>query len=365
MKLPVLALAALASLGSLATALSATAAESCCLGCQSPVVFPTRPRGPRTHIDYPTFGHVERLDPALDALVAADARLERLADGFNWSEGPVWLPGKGGVVFSDVPENKVFLWTEKKGLQVYLDPSGYTGHRLVFREPGSNGLATDDQGRLHLCQHGNRQIVRLEKDGSFTPVVQFYGGRKLNSPNDLVFNRRGDLYFTDPPYGLDGLNQSPLKELAFNGVYLRRASGEVILLTSSMTFPNGIALSPDEKTLYVNQSDSTQPIIRAFPVKADGTLGEGRVFFDAAPLAAQGRKGGPDGLKVDVTGHVFSTGPGGVLVISPEGRLLGILNTGEATANCGWGDDGSTLYITADRYFGRIRTKTFGHGFRK
>lgn len=353
------------ALACLAASLPVRGAESSRFDWNSRVAFPTQPRGPRTHIDYPALGQVERLKPALDAVIAPDARLERLDDGSTWSEGPTWLPWERGVVFSDVPNNKVFLWTEKKGRQDYLDPSGYTGRILTFREPGANGLATDDQGRLHLCQHGNRQIVRLEKDGSFTPVVQFYGFRKLNSPNDLVFNRRGDLYFTDPPYGLEGLDKSPLKELSFNGVYLRRTSGEVVLLNTSMTYPNGIALSPDEKTLYVSQSDSKNPVIRAFPVAPDGTLGDSRIFYDAAPLAAEGRKGGPDGLKVDVTGHLFATGPGGVLVLSPEGELLGILNTGEATANCCWGDDGSTLYITASKYFGRIRTRTFGHGFRK
>lgn len=355
-----------AATASLAALLPASAGgTSCCPDWKGPVLFPAQPRGPRTHVDYPAFGQVERMAPELDALIAPDARLERLADGFNWSEGPTWLPWERGVVFSDVPENKVYLWTEKKGLQLYLNPSGYTGQSLAFREQGSNGLTTDDQGRLYLCQHGNRQIARLEKNGSFTPVVQFYGWRKFNSPNDLVFSRRGDLYFTDPPYGLEGLDQSPLKEIAFNGVYVRRANGQVVLLNSSMSFPNGIALSPDEKTLYVNQSDPKAPIIKAFPVNDDGTLGEGRVFFDAGPLAAQGRKGLPDGLKVDVAGNLFATGPGGVLVVNPEGKLLGIINTGEATGNCCWGDDGSTLYITADMYFARIRTKTFGHGFRK
>lgn len=308
-------------------------------------------------------GFVERHDGALDSLIAPGTEMEKLAEGFNWSEGPTWLHRQKKVVFSDVPENIIYEWSEKDGLRTFLKPSGYTGTSIDFREQGSNGLTTDRSGNLVICQHGDRRISRHDGNGRFTPLATTYGLRKFNSPNDLVFDRRGNLYFTDPPYGLHGLNESPLKELMFNGVYLRRPSGEVVLLTREMTFPNGIALSPDEKTLYVNQSDSAKPVVMAFPVKADGTVGEGRVFFDAAPLAAKGLKGMPDGLKVDVQGNLWATGPGGVLVIAPDGHLLGILKTGEATGNCCWGDDGSTLYITADMYLLRIRTLTRGHGF--
>ena len=204
-----------------------------------------------------------------------------------------------------------------------------------------------------------------ERGRGFTPLVTMVDGRRFNSPNDLVYDRRGNLYFTDPPYGLKGGNDSDLKELVANGVYLLRSNGRVQLLTSSMTFPNGIALSPDERTLYVNQSDPKSPIIKAFPVRDDGTLGEGRVFFDTTRFAEKGYKGLPDGLKVDVYGNLFATGPGGVLVISPDGKAMGLLNTGEATGNCCWGDDGSTLYITADMYLLRIRTRTEGYGFRR
>lgn len=308
-------------------------------------------------------GFVERHDGALDSLIAPGTEMEKLAEGFNWSEGPTWLHRQKKVVFSDVPENIIYEWSEKDGLKTFLKPSGYTGSSLDFREQGSNGLTTDRSGNLVVCQHGDRRISRYDGNGHFTPLATTYGLRKFNSPNDLVFDRRGNLYFTDPPYGLHGLNESPLKELLFNGVYLRRTSGEVVLLTREMTFPNGIALSPDEKTLYVNQSDGAKPVVMAFPVKPDGTVGGGRVFFDAAPLAAKGLKGMPDGLKVDVKGNLWATGPGGVLVIAPDGHLLGILKTGEATGNCCWGDDGSTLYITADMYLLRIRTQTRGHGF--
>ena len=314
---------------------------------------------------HPIHGSVDRFDPALDALIAPGVHMERLASGFNWSEGPTWLPREKAVVFSDVPENVVYRWSERDGLSVYLKPSGYTGQALEFNEQGSNGLATDAAGRLVLCQHGDRRISRLERGGAFTPLASHFDNRRFNSPNDLVFDRRGNLYFTDPPYGLKGGNDGDAKELAFNGVYLLQPGGSVRLLTSSMTFPNGIALSPDERTLYVNQSDPKAPIIRAFPVRQDGTLGEGRIFFDTTHLMQTGGKGLPDGLKVDARGNVFATGPGGVLVLSPEGRLLGLLNTGEATGNCCWGDDGATLYITADMHLLRIRTRTTGHGFRR
>ena len=317
---------------------------------------PTRPA-------YPIHGSVERLDAGLDELIAPGVQMERLASGFNWSEGPTWLHREGAVVFSDVPENVIYRWSDRDGLTVYLKPSGYTGQALEFAEQGSNGLTTDAAGRLVVCQHGDRRISRYEAGRGFTPLASMVDGRRFNSPNDLVFDRRGNLYFTDPPYGLKGGNESELKELVANGVYLLRSNGRVQLLTSSMTFPNGIALSPDERTLYVNQSDPRSPVIKSFPVLADGTLGEGRVFHDTTRYAEKGYKGLPDGLKVDVKGNVFATAPGGVMVISPEGRLLGLLNTGEATGNCCWGDDGSTLYITADMHLVRIRTRTKGHGF--
>jgi gluconolactonase len=266
------------------------------------------------------------------------------------------------LFFSDVPRNVVFQWKEGAGTRDYLLPSGYTGKRARGGEPGSNGLTLDPQGRLVLCQHGDRQVARLEPGGRLTPLASYYLDRRFNSPNDLVYHSNGDLYFTDPPYGLEGGNKDLAKELLFNGVYLLRKSGEVVLLTADLTFPNGIALSPDEKTLYVAVSDQARPLVMAYGVKGDGTIENGRVFFDAAPLAP-GRKGLPDGMKVDVKGNVFATGPGGVLVLSPAGKHLGTIKPGEATANCAWGGDGSMLYLTADMYLCRIQTSTKGKGF--
>jgi gluconolactonase len=330
---------------------------------QKPAPAPKEaPAPPPAKKEYPTFGELERLDPEFDKLIPPTNKLEKLAGGFEWAEGPVWDPKTQTLLFSDVPRNVVFQWKEGEGTRDYLIPSGYTGARTRGGEPGSNGLTLDAEGRLVLCQHGDRQVARLEKDGRVTPLARYYRERRFNSPNDLAYHSNGDLYFTDPPYGLEGGNKDPGKELLFNGVYLLRKSGEVVLLTAELPFPNGIALSPDEKTLYVAVSDQARPLITAYGVKADGTIENGRVFFDAAPLAA-GRKGLPDGLKVDVKGNVFATGPGGVLVLSPAGRHLGTINPGEATANCAWGGDGSMLYLTADTYLCRIQTSTKGKGF--
>jgi len=228
------------------------------------------------------------------------------------------------------------------------------------REPGANGLVFDPGGRLVLCQHGDRRVARLEADGRFTTRADRYHGQRFNSPNDAVFKANGDLDFTDPPYGLRGRNEDPKKELPFNGVCRLAKDGTVTLLTREMTFPNGLAFAPDEETLYVANSDPNQAIWRAFDVRDDGTLGKGRVFFDATPMVPS-QKGLPDGIKVDRSGNLFATGPGGVLVFDPDGTLLGTLNTGVATANCGWGDDGSVLYITADRDLCRIRLTTRGY----
>ncbi len=314
-----------------------------------------------------TYGSVERLSPELDALLAPAAQMEKLAEGMHWSEGPTWLKRERALVFSDVPENKVYRWSDKDGLSLYLSPSGHTSHGEGFAEPGSNGLITDRAGRLILCQDGDRRISRLVKrdgvTGTYEPLVTLFDDRHFNSPNDVVFDHAGNLYFTDPPYGLTGRNQSPLKELMFNGVYLLRPGTAAILLTSKMTFPNGIGLSPDEKILYVTQSDPDAPVVMAHDVKADGTIDNGRVFFDARSLIRADRPGLPDGMKVDIRGNLWCTGPGGVLILSPTGKHLGTLRTGQPTGNCAWGDDGSTLYITSNHDLVRIHTLSKGLGF--
>lgn len=312
---------------------------------------------------YPWIGKIERHSGLVDKLLAPDAVIEKLASGFEWSEGPVWVKRGRYLLFSDVPNNIVYKWKHGVGTREFLYPSGYTGEQSRGGEPGSNGLTVDKRGDLILCQHGDRRVARLKSDGQFETIARYYKNRRFNSPNDLVYKSNGDLYFTDPPYGLVGNNKDPKKELNFNGVYKVNPEGEVTLLTSELSFPNGIAFSPDERTLYVAVSDPKRPVIVAYDVRDDGTVSGERVFFDAAELLKAGGKGLPDGLKVDMQGNLWATGPGGVLIISPDGQHLGTINTGEATANCAWGDDGSTLYITADMYLCRVKTLIKGFGY--
>jgi gluconolactonase len=307
---------------------------------------------------------IERLDPSLDRLISPDASVEIVAQGYDWSEGPVWSKTGGFLLFSDVPQNVVYRFKPGEGAREYLKPSGYTGKTPRGGEMGSNGLTIDRDGRLVLCQHGDRRIARMDAPLDnpkpvFTTLADRYDGKRFHSPNDLVFKRNGDVYFTDPAYGLEKQFDDPAREMDWYGVYRRDRTGAVTLLTREMTRPNGVAFSPDERVLYVAQSDSASAIVRAFDVKSDGTLGASRVFFDATAMGKT-RRGAPDGLKVDAEGNVFTTGPGGVLVISPAGRHLGTILTGQATSNCAFGDDGRTLYITADMYLMRVRLKTNG-----
>jgi len=310
-----------------------------------------------------TLGTIERKDPKFDELIPKDATIEILAGGFDWSEGPVWVKDGGFLLFSDIPKNMIWKWSAKDGLKEYLKQSGYTGaEKFTGKEPGANGLALDKDGKLILCQHGDRRVSRLV-DGKFVTLVDKYMGKRLNSPNDLAFKSNGDLYFTDPPYGLPKIMEDPGKELDFQGVYRLTPKGELTLLTKEMTRPNGIAFSPDEKTLYVANSDPEKANWMAFPVNADGTLGKGKQFFDTTAWVKEKKPGLPDGMKVDAAGNVFATGPGGVIVFDKDGKHLGTLATGVPTANCGWGDDGSTLYITADKQLVRVKTKTKGAGW--
>jgi gluconolactonase len=310
----------------------------------------------------PDPGRVDRLDARLDALIPKDARVEILASGYRWSEGPVWDKAKGRLLFSDVPNNVVHQWSPKKGASVFLKPSGYTGPEGGGgREPGANGLAFDAQGRLTLCQHGDRRISRLE-DGRFVTIVDRFEGKRFNSPNDLVFGKDGALYFTDPPYGLTKTFDDPGREIGWNGVYRLGPDGKLSVLVKDLKAPNGIGLSPDGRTLYVGQSNPELPVVMAYTLNADGTVASGRVLFDAKPLM-KGGPGLPDGLKVDAAGNVWTSGPGGILVLTPKGEHLGSILTGVPTANLGFGDDGSTLYVTANDTLRRIRTTAKGLGY--
>jgi gluconolactonase len=318
-------------------------------------------------VSNPSDRHIERLDPALDRLIAPDSPVEVIAQGYSWSEGPIWVKDGGFLLFSDVKENTVFKWKQGEGAKPYLKPSGFTGTPPRGGEMGSNGLTLDPSGHLTLCQHGDRRVARMDAPlaspaAKYTTLAGDYQGKKFNSPNDLVFKRNGDLYFTDPAYGMEKGWDDPGRELPFAGVYRRTASGEVSLLTNDMTRPNGLAFSPDEKLLYVAQSDETAAIWRVFDVKPDGTISNSRVFFDATSMT-KGKKGLPDGMKIDTDGNLYATGPGGVFIISPQGKHLGTIVTGQATSNCAFGDDGHTLYMTADYFVMRVRLKAKGQGF--
>jgi gluconolactonase len=314
-----------------------------------------------------TVGSIERLDPALDKLVPPDAKMEVIGEGFAWCEGPVWVRDGAFLLFSDIPNNAIMRWDAKSGCKLYLKPAGYTAKDTRGGESGSNGLTLNRQGRLILCQHGDRRVARLDSSwdkpqAKYITLADRYEGQRLNSPNDAVVDSRGAIYFTDPPYGLEKGMDDSKKELSFQGVYRIAPDGKLTLLTKELERPNGIALSPDEKTLYIANSHDPRLIIMAFPVDADGTLGKGREFYNAKTQGASG-PGSCDGLTVDKHGNLFATIPGGVAIFTPQGKQLGLLNTGDRTANCEFGEDGSTLFMCANHNLLRIRTSTKGIGY--
>jgi gluconolactonase len=288
----------------------------------------------------------ERLDPAFDAIVPRDATIEVIADNHAWVEGPAWHAG-GYLFFTDIPRNAVYQWRPGAAAVPFLVPAGYTGSTpFLGREPGANGLTLDADGALFLCEHGDRRVSRLNADFTRTTVADRYGGKRLNSPNDVVVMRDGVVCFTDPPFGLPQAFVDPARELHFCGVYRVARDGRVTLLTDEVAAPNGLAFSPGERTLYVSNAEPENPVWLAFPLAEDGTLGEARVLFDARPWIGK-RPGGPDGIKVDARGNLFTAGPGGVYVLTPDGKHLGTILTGSATSNCCLAEGGRTLFITA------------------
>lgn len=305
-----------------------------------------------------TIGSVERIDTSLDDLIDPSATLEVLSEGYEWSEGPVWVDSEKMLLFSDVPMNTVYKWTEENGTEVYLKPSGYTGESSSnSAEEGSNGLALDGKGKLVLCQHGDRRLAAMDAplnapQASFTTLADQYDGKKFNSPNDVAIRRNGDYFFTDPPYGLPkNLNQ----EIPFQGVY-KLSEGTVTLLVDSLTRPNGLAFSPDEKTLVIANSDPAKAIWYAFELTPDDSLVNGRIFYDAT-AAAKTEPGLPDGLKIDQQGNIFATGPGGVWIFNKDGKLLGKIKVPVPTANCAFSADEKTLFLTADNYLLRLKMR--------
>ena len=296
--------------------------------------------------------------------VPADARLETLATGFGWSEGPVWRPAEGDLLFSDVPGNTVYRWAEGDGLSVFLRPSGLAVGAGRDASVGSNGLLLDADGRLLLADHGSRAVTRLDTAAYVrTALATAYEGRRLNSPNDLALHASGALFFTDPPYGLAGQDDSPEKEQPVNGVYRLDPDGTVALLIDDLTRPNGVVLSPDERTLYVANSDPGRAIWMAYPLRDDGTVGAGRLLLDATDRVGPDQPGLPDGMAVAEDGTLFATGPGGVWILAPNGRHVGTIGTDRAVANVTFGDDGRTLYLTAHDTLQRIRVAVRGVGF--
>ena len=286
-----------------------------------------------------TIGSIETLDPVLGQLIHLDAKIEILAEGFQWAEGPVWVPELNAVLFTDVPKNIAYRWDEKKGLQPYLNPSGYTGIAPHKKKSGGNGLILDAQGALLIAQHGDRRIAKinppLDKPSEFETVIGKYQGKYFNSPNDLILSKNGTLYFTDPPYGLKG-DQDPLKEIAENGVYSLSDDGKLKMIYGELTRPNGLAFSPDESVLYVANSDPKKNLWMAFEMDA-GNIVNKKVFFD---------------------GSVFATGPGGVMIFSPEGKHLGTILTEVRTANCAFDAKEEYLYMTSSQYLLRIKIKS-------
>ncbi len=307
-----------------------------------------------------TIGKIVSLDPEFETLIAPDTKIEVLAEGFDWTEGPLWIEDGQYLLFSDIPPNSIFKWKEGEGVSLYLKPSGYTGSVERTGEPGSNGLLLDSQGNLVMCQHGDRRMARMDAplsapESKFTTLTDNYNGMKLNSPNDAVFHSNGDLYFTDPPYGLVGNMDDPTKEIPFQGVFRCDKEGKSHLLTDKVSRPNGIAFSPDEKTLYVTSSDGANPIIMSYNVQEDGSIDEGKVFFDSMHLKGEGVKGAPDGMKVSKAGYIYSTCPGGVVVLNKEGKHLGTISSGEATSNVALDEKGGYLYATSDMYLIRVK----------
>ena len=297
-----------------------------------------------------------RIDPSFDELVPRDASIEKVAGGFAFTEGPLWRP-PGVLWFSDVVGNVVRQWSPDGTVKELLRPGGYDGSTLPAGGfIGPNGMTTAPNGDVLLCQHGNRRIVQVASDLRVTTLVDKFDGKRLNAPNDLVFRSDGTLFFTDPPYGLPRQDDDPEKDLPFNGVF-KVSGGEVDVIIKDLSRPNGIAFSPDEKILYVANSDENRRIWMRYDVAASGTVSNGRLFFDATGHEDSGL---PDGMKIDVRGNVWATGPSAVFVFSPEGTHLGTIKPPEDPANCGWGDDGRTLYITAETGLYRIRTSVSG-----
>lgn len=309
-----------------------------------------------------TVGSIRRLDPGLDAIVDVGTPIEVIATGIKWAEGPVWVRKGGYLLFSDPPSNVAYKWSRKEGKTVFLSPSGLAGPIPAgVREAGSNGMAIDAKGRLIMADSGTRAVAAVDlKTRKKTILADKYDGKRFSSCNDVAIHGNGTIYFTDPPYGFTDGDKSPLKEIEWNGVYRLDPQGQVQLV-DKLTRPNGVALSPDQQTLYVTVSDPEKPVLLAYPLDIEGGASDyPKVLHDFSDEVAQKLPGLPDGMKVAASGHIFSSGPGGIHIMTPEGKVLGVIDTGKACANCAFGEDGKTLFLTASDSVLRLRLKMSG-----
>ena len=311
---------------------------------------------------YKTIGQIERIHPDINNIISENAIIEVLSDTLVWAEGPLWIAEKKWVLCSDVKENKIWRWTEDTGMELYLDNSGFPGDDTNSRERGSNGLTLDKNGKLTICQHGNRQVVTMTSDlenptNDFKVLASHYNDKRFNSPNDLVFDSKGNLYFTDPPYGLsEEIMNDPNKELSFQGIYKLDTAGKIQLLSDQISRPNGLAFNPEETKLYVANTDDTNAVWVSFPIQDNGTLGTPAEIRNVTDLIGK-EVGFPDGIKVDDKGNIFTAGPGGLWIFNSDFELLGKIKPDEWVSNCAFNEDYSTLFITADDHLLRVKLK--------
>lgn len=308
---------------------------------------------------------IERFDAQLDALIDPQIGITCLGDEFLWTEGPAWDARRQCLYFSDIPNNRIHLWSQSGGVETYLDPAGRAGHpRDLYASPGTNGLWITHGDHLLICNQDDRSVDQINlESGERRVLARRYKGARFNSPNDVIRASSGHVYFTDPPFGLKDQDDYAGRDLDFQGVFRIDPAGRVKAVISDMDFPNGLVFSPDEVYLYVSQSDVTQPVVKRFKVMANGDIGPGEVFFNAMDFRQAGDKGLPDGMTIDQSGHLYATVPGGVAILAPSGKLLGRIATGAATSNCTFGGDGHTLFITAHNRLLSVRTKACGLGF--
>lgn len=310
----------------------------------------------------PTIGEISAYDTRFNALVPRGEKIEQIAQGFTWAEGPTWVKQCACLLFTDVPENTLYRWSPREGASVLLKPSGYAGKAelATLSQPGANGLSAQRDGTVLLADSGSRALMRLDPvTKTKTVLAARFEGKRFNSPNDVIRHDSGAIFFTDPTYGLKDGDKSPVRELPFSGVYRLGTDGKVTLVDKDLAYPNGVALSPDQRTLYVSNSDPARPIWMAYSLDADGNVTDKRVFADASDLVGADNPGLPDGIAVAVGGVLFATGPGGVLVMDANGKRLGLIATGGPVSNVAFGDDGM-LYLTSNHLLARVRVNARG-----